>query len=246
MASAFDALPAATLSFLREIALALNFWPYSLPLLIVLGGMAGVVGHGLGLHNLFRDDDQLFNRTQSWRPIPSEPGPFPRMLASPAFWSGFGFMATFGLFWIVAHSSRHANCGTMGQHAACPTELYQGEPAFRGAAFGHMSAALAVALLVLVLLNYTQLHRLRADFEKMGWANRLFELLRLAAGAAVGIAVTLVGYWLPFILTPLVHGGPPAAEWLASKSYALPQACFAVYVLSGGTRYPAPQSSASS
>ena len=103
-------IAATAVHVLREVALALRHWPYFLPLLAVLFGMSGRLGRGFGVPNLFRDDDQVFDPTRSWNPLPAPPGlKPPRILASPAFWSGFGFMAAFGLFWMVVHAS--AACG---------------------------------------------------------------------------------------------------------------------------------------
>jgi hypothetical protein len=232
-----DAISDMLFAILREVALALDFWPYSVALLIVLAGMAGSIGRGVGLDHLFRDDDQLFNHGQSWRPVSTENDRFPPVFASPAFWSGFGFMATFGLFWIVMHAGGRADCGTNAMPVPCPSELYQGASILADPGRAPMLWALGLVFVIMLALNYVQLCRMRADFERMALSNRLYEMLRLAAGGIAGVALALLGYALPFLLAPPAQA-PVVLSWLAQISYALPQALFVLYVLSARNALP--------
>jgi hypothetical protein len=220
------------LGLVREAALALDHWIYSLPLIVTLLGMGGVVARGFGLQYLFRDDDQLFNPDRAWR-APGDEAEAPKrrpLLASPAFWTGFGFMAAFGLFWIVAHTSGRLDCGTRLRPAPCPTELYQEHPIPEAGAI-RMGVALALALVALVLANWIQLRRPRADdFQRSGLWSRIREVARLTAGALLGVAATLLGYLIPLGLAPLATGGPAVLRHFAAISFAVPAAVFVLQV----------------
>ena len=60
----------------REVALILAHWPYWAPLGLVILVVAGRLGRGFGVPNLFRDDDQIFNPEGRWG-APPDPKPRP-------------------------------------------------------------------------------------------------------------------------------------------------------------------------
>src|SRR5690606_38662990 len=120
----------ASADAVREVLLLLGHWVYLLPLLLVLLAVRGRFGRGFGLPHIFREDEQVFAPERCWRPLrDAAPKPPDRLLgllpgwlqlalASPALWSGFGFLATFGLFWISAHDGAARYCLRDGAAAA--------------------------------------------------------------------------------------------------------------------------------
>lgn len=180
----------------REALLLLHGWLYLLPLVVVLAAVAGF-GRGFGLPYIFREDEQVFHPALCWRPDTARarrPGRWlgllpewvQRALASPALWSGFGFIASFGLFWIAVHGTPALYCLRDGTPAPCPTML----SAPGGTLW--MVAALAVAMLLLLPLTWLELRRRLADFTTRPGVWQRAELARTLAGCLAGGVFVIV------------------------------------------------------
>lgn len=183
-------------SVLRELVLLLDNWVYLLPILILLMAVGGGLGRGLGFPNIFREDEQVFSLAGRHHSAPASPGLLSRLpggvqlaLASPALWSGFGFMAVFGLFWIAVHANGISYCGPVHEPAFCPTTLFNADAAPRG--WFWLVMALALAMVLFLLLTWWELRHQLADFTTRDGAQRRAELLRTAAGCVMGALFVL-------------------------------------------------------
>lgn len=185
---------------LREFTIVLDHWIYALPLAVALGAVGLGLGRGLGLPYIFRDDEQIFSPDRCWRPPSPTPRPPSRLpsrlptelqlaLASPAFWSGFGFIAAFGLFWMSIHSGNDRYCRAPdGARAFCPTTMFNPEHAPRAGWW--MVLALVLAAALLVWMARRELSRPLADFTRRDGPTVRAELYRTALGCLLGMLFT--------------------------------------------------------
>ncbi len=192
---------------LREITIVLDHWIYALPLAVAVCAVGLGLGRGLGLPYIFRDDEQIFTPARCWRP----PSDLPRRppsrlplevqlaLASPAFWSGFGFIAAFGLFWMSIHSGGTRYCRAGGTGVFCPTTMFN--PVAAPHAADWMLAALALAAALFVWMARCELARRLADFTRRDGATVRAELYRTALGCLLGVLfvafAAALGEWAP-------------------------------------------------
>ncbi|MFN3274019.1 MAG: hypothetical protein ACK41U_05055 [Paracoccus sp. (in: a-proteobacteria)] len=189
-----------------EIALLLGHWVTLLALAVVLLAIAGRVGRGVGLPYIFREDEQVFAPGRN-----ADPNATPRQqavhlaLASPALWSGFGFVATFGLFWIAAHIPRPVGC------AGCATLLFDRQAAPRGGIW--LLVALSVAAGLVLVASWTELRRQLADFTTRDGRAIRAEMLRTAIGCVMGAALAL----LAWLIAPLASGA--IRNWIVAAPY---------------------------
>ena len=180
-------------NLLREVTIVLDHWIYALPLAVAVCAVGLGLGRGLGLPHIFRDDEQVFSPARCWRPPSDAPPPPPSrlprglqlLLASPAFWSGFGFIAAFGLFWMAIHSGGNRYCRAAdGSRVFCPTTMFTPEHAPHAGWW--MVLALALAAVLLVWMAWAELSRPLADFTRRDGATVRAELYRTALGCLLG------------------------------------------------------------
>jgi ABC-type Fe3+-siderophore transport system permease subunit len=180
--------------FPGEFDLLLDHWAFFVPSLVILAAVRGA-GRHYGVPSLFRDDAQIFGpepcpaeRAWSWRP-----------LASPAFWSGFGFAGLFGYAWIIAHASALRYCASGPDQVVCPTELYLRDPAMARWGFIFMLAALAFAAAAFFLATIVELNR-RPGRNLVPMRE---ELARTAIGLILGALVATTTYVVSDPMLPL-------------------------------------------
>ena len=184
---------ASLANILHELTILLDHWIYALPLVVALLAVGCGLGRGLGLPYIFRDDEQVFAPGRCWRPPadapPRRPSRLPRTLqlalASPALWSGFGFIAAFGLFWMSIHSGTAGYCRAGGAPAFCPTTMFRPEDAPH--ATNWLLGVLVLAAVVFTFLAWCELSRQLADFTHREGAVVRAELYRTAIGCLMGI-----------------------------------------------------------
>ncbi|WP_424929623.1 hypothetical protein [Amaricoccus tamworthensis] len=182
--------------------LAVN-WMYILPQLIILLSVGAKLGRGMGLPNLFRDDNQIYSPEACWRNSDTDTAPggirqgipfeLQKLTASPAFWTGFGFVAVCGLSWIGIHSVGEARCTVDGQLRHCPTELFQ--ESTHGGAVMWLIGGLVVAGITIALFSWFALRRRLADFSRRSPKRQLQELKRTGLGSALGFAFVMISVW---------------------------------------------------
>jgi hypothetical protein len=202
----------------QELTLLVDHWVYLAVLAILVLGMIGKVGKGVGLYNLFRDDDQIFGPASKHdvRPPPEAEGLGLRLVAaSPAFWTAFGLALSTGLLWTLMHTG--ARCAAPGAAATpCPLNLF---PAEAGEADVWPIIALGLVLLLTGLLSRwvaaTQLDYPRSDGTVLGDERRQKEMRRVTVGAALGAIAILATVQVTRLLLGTLGANPDhALAWL--------------------------------
>jgi hypothetical protein len=176
------------LAMLLRIA---DHWVAILPLVILWLGVAGLIGHGAGVDDLFRDDDHIvFVTNDRGRLDRSRWGQrkpfFSTMLASPAFWTSAGLALLGGIVWLRIHHS-----------------ALEAGPALYGWA--------TVQVLVVFtgwLCARTTLRRPRLDVAAPDAGNVGPELLRCILGGLLGSGMVGALYAAALALADLAPGWP--------------------------------------
>ena len=163
---------------LDALALAADHWLLIAILAAVGLGMAGAVGKGLGIANLFRDDARLLTR----RPGDS---PLAILWASPAFWTHAGLALLTGLMTAAALDGSPI-CG-----AGC---LWPKEPAGTAPALTWPILLPVGFGLLFLAASRRELRAPRVDGRRPPDAEIRIEVLRCAGGLLAGL-VALAAVW---------------------------------------------------
>jgi hypothetical protein len=201
-----------------------DHWLALLPLVLIWLGIAGMIGGGAGVDDLFRDDDHILYRTdarhrltrQADRGLERERRAFlSTLIASPAFWTSFGLAVLGGIVWMRV------------SHAAGQTDL----PG-RGLVLAEL-----VILGLTLLATHAALRRPRINMPARLPGDWSLEMLRVALGAvgggsaSAGLAVAAVALQGRF--GPL-FAGMESVDWVFALGLGLVGIAFSVNFLVSG------------
>ncbi|MBK0401261.1 hypothetical protein H0I76_18850 [Limibaculum sp. M0105] len=189
-------LEASGIPVLRAIS---AHWPLFLPPLVMMLGMAGVLGRGVGLHNIFREDPELAKRYRAthgigiWRYSPAIAAQAALCLSMMHAW-GFAFALGAGegpdglkaaAPWIVACTSASAApaliCAVLPRRGGPTHQPGERTRSLLGAVLGQAMALAALACAV----------RIEAGLAAAFGTNGAWSVAALAVPGALGCAVAL-------------------------------------------------------
>ena len=159
------------------VAAALEHWVGFVMLAGLWLAVAGRVGRGMGLANLFRDDARLLN------PRP-EDSRFAILWASPAFWSQLTLTLFAGVVWILASETPDCVVCVWPPEGGAPQE----------SRWLRLAAAAAVAGGLFLRAGWITVTAMRPDGVRAGRGPVAREMTRRALGFVVGLGLLLLAW----------------------------------------------------
>ncbi len=221
------------------LSLLLRHWGQLLALLVLGLSMLGLIGKGLGVFHLFRDDDEIFGGEERGgiesrfarcgdRDGEREPERrtgaaawVSRLFASPAYWSGAGWVATTGLIHLMVATGPAAE-------ASSESGALRFGPAPQEATLLVLSAA----VLASVLISVRHMSHPRSDLRPWSARRRWSEPLRAGLGGLSAL--------LAVLLVQMASGavGAAAGPTGAAAASAVPFAAGVAWVFSRPNALP--------
>ncbi|TVQ53573.1 MAG: hypothetical protein EA355_13205 [Rhodobacteraceae bacterium] len=172
-------------SVLHDVFAALGLWFPLLLYALLLLGLGGVIGRGVGVANLFRDDSRLLDP-------PAGRSRLRVLWASSAFWTHVGLTLFFGLIWLTMH---HGAVGPAEPGVRCdPSCLWPRDDAAATEAMTRMLVAAALAGALGLWLATVEFRRLRVGGRALRREVYTREMRRRVGGLVVGLAALGLAY----------------------------------------------------